>query len=409
MQTPKKILVLVESLDVNDSSGTKGRVALLQNLALAGFEVTALHYTQRDIKLEHIQTMQVKERKSFFYLLSRAQRYLYKWFKINVGDVYEKKSGFSFNWKVASHAFAKALKAYNPQDFDMIWTLGKGTQFRAHHAVLGCPEWHTKWYAYVHDPYPQQLYPRPYNYVPLGYKKKRYFFRDVTEKAHKMVFPSQLLKEWMGSYFVAIAGKSVIVPHQITEHKEVVTALPSYFEAEKFTVLHAGNLLDLRDPLPILEAFAGFIQKHPEASAQLLFLGKLGRFKETIASYAREYPSIYGSKDYVPFKEVYAMQQEASVNIILEAQGEISPFLPGKFPHCVAANKPILLVSPYYSETKRLLGEEYPYIFEFDQVIALEKAITQLYTNWESNKALLLNRNDLEEYMSPNYLKEILT
>ena len=66
LQTPQKILVLVESLDVNDSSGTKGRVALLQNLALAGCKVIALHYTQKAISLKDIDTVQLKPEKSFF-------------------------------------------------------------------------------------------------------------------------------------------------------------------------------------------------------------------------------------------------------------------------------------------------------------------------------------------------------
>lgn len=378
-------------------------------MAAAGFKVTALHYTQKDIQIDGITTIAVSEPKSKYYFLSRLQRYFYKWFGVNIGDRYEKRSGFSFNWKVASNAFAKALKKHNPQDFDMIWTLGKGTQFRAHHAVLSSPTWHSKWYAYVHDPYPQQLYPRPYNFVPLGYKKKRNFFRDVTQRAHKMVFPSQLLKEWMGSYFKDIENKSVIIPHQITAYTKNKTAVPGYFNSDAFTLLHAGNLLDLRDPEPLLEAFTAFMQKHPEASAQLLFLGKSGKFKEVIADYALRYPSIYGSKGYVPFDEVYQVQKQASVNVILEAKGEISPFLPGKFPHCVAANKPILLISPHYSETKRLLGDGYELVFDFDEVPALERAITHLYEKWNSKQDLELNRKDLEHYMSPEYLKKELS
>ena len=33
----KKILVVIESLDVNDSSGTKGRVALLNSFIKSGY------------------------------------------------------------------------------------------------------------------------------------------------------------------------------------------------------------------------------------------------------------------------------------------------------------------------------------------------------------------------------------
>ena len=43
----KKILVIVDSIDVNDSSGSKANVALIQNLAACGFDVLVLHYTQK--------------------------------------------------------------------------------------------------------------------------------------------------------------------------------------------------------------------------------------------------------------------------------------------------------------------------------------------------------------------------
>lgn len=379
-------------------------------MVAAGFEVTALHYTLKNITIEGINTIAVTEGRSIFYILSRLQRYFYKWFKVNIGDSYEKHTGFSFNWKGASYAFAKALRKYNHQDYKMIWTLGKGTQFRAHAGVLRCPEWHDKWYAYVHDPYPQQLYPRPYNFVPIGYKEKRNFFAAVTKKANKIVFPSLLLKEWMQSYFVDIKDKSLVIPHQISQLGVENVQLPDYFKQDYFTILHAGNLLDLRDPKPLAMAFQAFLEKHPDAktNSQLLFIGKPGSFKEELSNISMQTPQIYTSKDYVPFDEVYQMQQGCSVNVILEARSEISPFLPGKFAHCVGANKPILLIGPYYSESKRLLGESYPYTYDFEQITEIQEGIESLYKLWSTQKLEYLKRPDLEHYMSAHYLKEIL-
>ena len=412
MNKSNHILVLLDSLDINDSSGTKGRVALLQNMVAAGFEVTALHYTQKDITIEGIKTIGVTETKSAFYFLSRLQRYFYKWFKINIGNIYEKRNGFSFNWRGAEIAFVKALKKYNPQDFGMIWTLGKGTLFRAHAGVLRCPEWHSKWYAYVHDPYPQQLYPRPYNFVPIGYKQKRNFFAAVTKKAYRMVFPSLLLKEWMQSYFSTIEEKALIIPHQISEVTVEEKQVPSYFKENYFTILHAGNLLNLRDPDVLIRAYNAFLAKCPEARkhSQLLFLGKSGSFKKELQQAQKDIPQLYASDGYVPFELVYQMQQKACVNVILEAKSEISPFLPGKFAHCVAANKPIVLIGPYYSETKRLLGKEYTLSFEFDELDRIAHELSRLYGLWKKNKnELKLERPYLREYLSFENLKRILS
>ena len=97
---PKKILILAESIDTNDSSGTKGRVALIKNMASAGYQVTVLHYTRHNIQLGgDIETIQVKERKlNILYLLGKFQTYLYKWFKVNIGWTMQQWFGFSFSF-----------------------------------------------------------------------------------------------------------------------------------------------------------------------------------------------------------------------------------------------------------------------------------------------------------------------
>ncbi|MFT5647980.1 MAG: glycosyltransferase involved in cell wall biosynthesis [Aureispira sp.] len=408
----KSILVLIESLDINDSSGTKGRLALLQSFVKAGYDVTALHYTQKDIQIPNIQCVKVKERKrNLLFILSRFQRLVYRWFKIDIGKKVDSLFGFSFGFFNDANSLKKAVTNYNQEDFDMIWTLSKGNSYRPHKALLSLPNWHSKWYAYVHDPFPQQLYPRPYNFVPYGFKHKRYFFRDITINAKYIVFPSELLKDWMGSYFVDIEGKSLIIPHQLSGQNGDNTKLPEYFDSNKFNLLHSGNLLDLRDPKPIVEAFAMFLKCNPAAkdNASLLFLGKKSRFTDYLQKKTREVPQIFVSEDYVPFEEVFAMQQQASANIILEAKSEISPFLPGKFAHCVQADALILLVGPFYSESKRLLGKEYPYSFEFDEVGKISLAMAEMYALWIENKEKLkLNRSDLNHYLSPEYLMQVL-
>ncbi len=407
-----KVLVLCESLNENDSSGTKGRVGLLKSFVKAGFSVTALHYSQKDLEIEGVECILVKENKaSLLFVLSRIQRLLFRWFKINISPTVDKLFGFPFGFFNDAKSLSKAVKKFKPYDFQMIWTLSKGDSYRSHKAVLALPQWHKKWYAYVHDPYPQQLYPRPYNFVPHGYRKKRYFFRAITQKAKRVVFPSLLLKEWMQSYFVDVNGKSLIIPHQLRSIPFSKQDLPNYFDTDKFNLLHAGSLLDLRDPKPIIEAYQEFLNKVPKAKddSSLLFIGKASVFTGYLLKQQSRIPQIYLSKDYVPFKNVYAMQQLASINIILEAKSEISPFLPGKFPHCVAANTPMFLIGPYYSECKRILGETYPYQFDFDDVDKLANAMVETYKIWQDDKEMLkLNRKDLIQYLSANHLKKVI-
>lgn len=408
----KKILIVVDSIDINDSSGSKTNVAFINSLNKVGFEVTVLHYTQRDIKLNNIKCISIKEKKiSLNYLLSRVHRLLFRWFGLDISKYIDSVFGFSFGFFNDVYSLSSALKKYNPYNFEMLWTFGKGTSFRAHAAVLKNPNWFSKWYAYVHDPYPQHLYPRPYNFVEFGFLQKRLFFRDITENAFRIIFPSLLLQEWMQSYFKDVTGKSLIIPHQIMEHESDNIDFPPFFNNLNFNILLAGNLLDLRNPLPLVEAYKKFIDEIPQAKIKsaLIIIGKNSIYNDTLKKEKHNIPQLYISEGYMNFNEVFYLQQNASVNIILEATSEISPFLPGKFPHCVSANKPILVIGPYVSECKRLLGKNYPYIFENGDIEGIKNGLILLFQYWiKKDLRIKLNRKDLDYYLSTDYLSEVL-
>jgi hypothetical protein len=92
------------------------------------------------------------------------------------------------------------------------------------------------------------------------------------------------------------------------------------------------------------------------------------------------------SDNAIPFNEVLRLQMDTAVNVILEAKGPVSPFLPGKFAHCISSKKPILLLGPYYSESRRILGmEDYPYWSEIDDVEKIYITLEKLYHNWKNN------------------------
>jgi hypothetical protein len=406
-----KILVIVDSINVNDSSGSKANVALIQNLAACGFEVQVLHYTQKEITLEGVTCIFIPEKKwNFLYAFSRAERLFTRITKISLNRHLEDWFGFSFTFFNDSNSIAKAIRKQKDFQPDLVLTLSKGASFRPHHAMLQLPELHDKWMAYVHDPYPFHFYPRPYNWVEHGYYEKQEFFRAVSKKAKYSAFPSQLLQEWMGSYFPDFLRTGVLIPHQISDYQIQDTTFPSFFNPEKFSLFHAGNLMKQRDPIFLIQAFEKFLDNNPEAKeqSQLILVGAHEYHKEALERY-KNHSSVFIGEN-MPFDVIFNVQKQASVNIILESKAEISPFLPGKFPHCVEANKPILLLSPYYSETRRLLGEDYPYWSEADDVSKLEAIITTMYATWkEKNGIFELNRTDLLDYLSVEKLKETLT
>ncbi len=379
-----KILVVAESIDVNDSSGSKVNVALIYNLKNAGFNLKVLHFTRKNIDLNGIQCIPIKENRfSILFLLSRFVRLFQRYTSLLINPKLENIFGFSFTHSNDSNSIAKSIKneINNISEYDLIITLSKGGSFRPHRALLKIPEIHSKWMAYMHDPYPFHFYPRPYNWVERGFRQKENFIRCISEKAKISVFPSKLLKEWMGSYFPNFIKTGIVIPHQIL-HENFEEKLPDFFIQNQFALLHAGNLLSQRNPKYLIEAYINFLNKFPEAisNSRLYLIGNNTTTNNELIKYKNN-KNVY-LEEYLDYDVIQTLEKNVSVNIILEAISEISPFLPGKFPNCIKANKPIISLSPYYSEVRRLLGNDYPYWSEADEVEKIEQIITDLYRKW---------------------------
>ena len=409
-KTTSKILVVVESLDVNDSSATKGRVALIKNLKACGYELKVYHYTRRDIALQGIDCVSIPEKKrTIWYWLSKIQLVIKRWFKINFNNFFEAKLGFSFAFFNDVKSIKDALgreQGFNP---DWVLTLSKAASFRPHMAVLKLPQLHEKWLAYIHDPYPMHCYPEPFNWFQPGYKQKEAFFKELSKKAAHAIFPSRLLNEWMGQYFSGFLKTGVVIPHQASSEMIKDIKTPLWFRKESFSILHAGSLMKPRNPKGLIEGYQLFLNKNPQAKddSQLILLGQKSYFKDYLDIKEKELDSLYLSEGYVDFDTVLSLQNNVSVNVILEAKSDNSPFLPGKFPHCIMANKPIIHLGPEKSETYRLLGAQYPYHAEIDETSKIATIIESLYLTWlENGKRLQLDRKDLEDYVSVSHLKQ---
>jgi len=406
----KKILVVVESIDMNDSSGSKANVALIQNLHKAGFELLVYHYTRKEIKLPGIICIAIKEKRwSVLFFLSRLERYIRTYLKLSLSKPLEKVFGFSFTLFNDRNSIVAALQKIEDFKLDLVITLSKGGSFRPHHALLKMPALHTKWMAYIHDPYPMHFYPKPYTWTEAGARQKEEFMKEVALRAEITAFPSKLLMEWMGSHFASYQTKGVVIPHQMAHENIEGTneELPAYFNLQNFNIVHAGNLLWGRDPKGLILGFQEFLKANPGAKkdARLIFLGGTNHYSLELSEYEKDIPQFKVSPDYLPFKMVQIIQERSSVNIILEAKSTISPFLPGKFPHCVSADKPILLLGPNLSESKRLLGNDYIYWTEIDEIDKIAGDIKNLYFQWKKDPTqLTLNRPDLKEYLSIKYL-----
>lgn len=403
--------MIAESINVNDSSGSKVNVELIKNLSKICSQVVVYHYTQIEIQIPGVQCYNIKENKlSLFFVLSRIQRYFTRFTGISLHRPLESLFGFSFTFFSDTQSIRTQLHKVKNGGFDYVLTLSKGSSFRPHYALLKFPSLHSKWIAYVHDPFPFHFYPRPFTKVLPGYRQKEGFFKEMSEKARFIGFPSLLLSDWMGSFFPEMQIKKVIIPHQISDIKlEEHIDLPGW-EKGSFNILHAGNLLKERPADGLIAGFQMFLARNPhgKSNARLFLIGPAQSHEKELKKYASEIPELRVLTSSLKFEHALYLQKEATVNVILESKSEISPFLPGKFPHCVIVDKPILLLSPLYSETRRLLGKDYPYAAESNDVESIAEIFELLYSRWEQDKGLTLDRPDLQEYVGVTHLARLI-
>ncbi len=407
-----RILVVVDSINVNDSSGSRANVAIIQNLRDSGFQVTVIHSSYQEIAIEGVETFSVGELKTDVnYWLSRTQRVLQRNLKWPLHRYQEAKFGFSFTFFNDVNRFQNVLRKFNSANFDLILTLSKGGSFRPHGAILKLQNWHQKWLAYIHDPYPMHFYPEPYTWTEPGHAMKEAFMRKIAAKATWVAFPSELLLEHMADFIPDFREKSFVIPHQSESTQKSSTQVPDYFNTQGFNIVHAGNLMKQRDPIGLIAGFKSFIANNEKAqqNARLYLIGPASYHQSAIEKAIKDVPQIVFLPKGEPYYTILGIQNSASINVILEANAAESPFLPAKMVNCVAAQKSIVHLGPKRSETMRLLGDSYPWHAE----ISDSKRISELFqTHFEQflNGRLKADYpvESLNHYFGAPHLKQLI-
>jgi len=407
----KKLLILADDIDVNLSSGGKANYAFICALIECGFSLKVYHYSHKEVFFERTESILIKENKwSFNYLLSRFQRLWQRHTGLEIAKFFEKKIGFSFTFFNDTKSIARAILKENPEDFDWLITLSKGSSYRSHYAILSQNKWHSKWIANIHDPFPFSYYPEPYRWVEPGDRKKRAFIEEMAMKAKYFSFPSALLREWMGQYNVRFYNDGLVFPHQFSHINSTDKHIPDYISKKikgKFTVLHAGNLLEHRNPYKLIEAWRKFVLHYQlsENDVQLLLIGP-GTFHEPyLTELCKQFDTIFRYSGNMNYDVVKLIEHLVSVNLVLEAESEISPFLPAKVPNLVKVDKIIFHIGPKKSETLNLLGRDYSFHAEPSDVNTIYLKLCELYQLWLNKSELKLNKPSLMEYFNPKYLK----
>jgi len=396
----KNILVLAENLDIQISSSSKCISKLINALSdTDDFKVDVVAPASFGNKHDWLTNTELIVLDPFVQTADDKMSFFDK--------VQTQFTGFASFEKHRIAIWRKGiLEALSRKRYDAILLLASGADFYTHH-VISTFTTEVPIIAYYHDPYPWLFYPESYR-ITSGKRVQKAKARSLQRAFDLSVahlFPSQRLEGLYKQYYTFDKSQSHIVPHLLKRLSTIYRWESGHsfsINPSEFHITHAGALHPARHPETLLNAFAQFSGELDTKEAIFLnIIGPESKMSAEATAIIKKVPNTIRFFGRVGYLESIAFLEESSVNIILESDTADSPFLPGKFPDYVMANKPIVHIGPKASEVADLLGENAPEQVAHGDVAALIAIFKELYLRWQEDRKQSLQRPDLEAYLSP--------
>ena len=405
----KNILVVCENLNINATSAGIVSSTFIQLLSDSGYDVTVMTENNFDYPISWLP----EKVKVVKFEIKREKKTIWNSIpKIKAIPAYF--TGFSVTMRNRiEHYKIEINNQLATKNFDVIYALGVGNIFSPHFALA---EMNLKipFYVNIHDPFPMHVYPEPYKksktWISNLLEKK---FKIVLHKAKGISFPSQFLLEHMSPTFPVIKEKGFVVPHIGT----FLNNLPNdnqtkqgfAFNLSKINILHAGTLLGPRNPQFLLQSIAELNQEVPGFLDKMCFtfIGNVNTELITIVSNS-ESRNVHFINDRISYKKSVELIEQANASLVIEAISEFSPFLPGKVADIAYSEKPIISLSPKNSEVRRLLGTDYPYQSELNDVKIIKIILKKFFEDYKSNNVNISVIKELKKYVSIEYNSKVL-
>lgn len=276
---------------------------------------------------------------------------------------------------------------------EVLVTRGAGGGFEPHLAALALdPD--LPWVAHYHDPWPASRWPEPYRAPRTrAMRLQERGHERILRRADALTFPSARLRDWVVGDDPDLLSKSHVVPHALDPWPAppgADDALVADALERRFTLVHAGTLLNHRRIDGLVEGLARFVAGDPARAGEtrLVLAGPVNASEEVGGG-----PGLAGleAAGIVRRHErrlrratARALVQGATAAVLIEAAGPESPFFPAKLTDYVTAGRPVLALSPQESVASDLMGEAHPLRVAPDDAPGIALALERL---WEAAAA----------------------
>lgn len=177
---------------------------------------------------------------------------------------------------------------------------------------------------------------------------------------------------------------------------------------QKFTLVHAGELYQSRNPANFLRAILLLLQekKIPESEIRIHFVGGRSRAGEMDSILqADELKRVVEMTPRVSYGTAIQYQRVADVLIVFQAG--FPSQVPRKLYEYMSLLKPVLAIAEPASATARVIGESKVGIVADLSVEAIADAISRLYEAWKTGMDTTVNREYVERYRNRHLATEL--
>lgn len=199
------------------------------------------------------------------------------------------------------------------------------------------------WIASFSDPWPYSLCPRPYYRQPvlgLGGMRMAALAR-VIHACDAVHMPSRHGIDWTAAASgLPMERKGFAIPH-------IGLALQPEVAGQQYAgwLAHVGHLSRERASAPVLRGVETAYRQFPQRFRGLLCVGQVcPEFKEMVHDMGLDHIVRFTGK--LAAAEAAAVLISVTASLVIEADMDISPFLPSKFADYALAGKPIIAVTP---------------------------------------------------------------
>lgn len=281
-------------------------------------------------------------------------------------------------WIKPSVRFLKKYLASNPVDA----IISTGPPHSMHMIGMHVSR-HTNipWLADFRDPWTNIDFFDDLKLTPVAKKKHFKLEKKVLDSADRLVVVSPTMKREFSE--VTQTEISVIT----NGYDEDDFSEPQYQPTEKFTLCHVGMMTPSRNPQILWQALSELKneQKEFSSSFQLKLIGKVdASITADIATYKLE--ELVAIEEYVPHNEIVKIQQQAdSLLLIVNNTPNAALILTGKLFEYLAAQRPILCISPVEGDITNIIKDTASGSFIlYDQKDILKQKIIALFEKWKS-------------------------